>query len=100
MTPPPSQRSEVCTVPPAGWWCSRPAGHDGPCAAREVKPDPKWMAQHHYARDLAEVERAMASRLRPIDPDAAAEHDEKAAEHARLSEKSWVWAHEDVGLTP
>jgi hypothetical protein len=23
----------ACTLPPAGWTCSRPAGHDGPCAA-------------------------------------------------------------------
>lgn len=23
-----------CTVPPEGWWCSRQAGHNGPCAAR------------------------------------------------------------------
>jgi hypothetical protein len=22
-----------CTVPPAGWYCTRAAGHDGPCAA-------------------------------------------------------------------
>lgn len=27
---------EQCLVPPAGWTCSRPAGHDGPCAARPV----------------------------------------------------------------
>ncbi len=25
-----------CKVPPAGWWCSRPAGHKGPCAAWPV----------------------------------------------------------------
>lgn len=24
-----------CTIPPAGWECSRTAGHDGPCAARK-----------------------------------------------------------------
>lgn len=23
----------VCTVPPAGWYCTRAPGHDGPCAA-------------------------------------------------------------------
>ena len=26
----------TCTVPPSGWWCSRKAGHPGPCAAREA----------------------------------------------------------------
>jgi len=23
-----------CMKPPVGWWCSRDAGHEGPCAAR------------------------------------------------------------------
>lgn len=28
-----------CKRPPDGWWCSRPEGHDGPCAARpDVAP--------------------------------------------------------------
>jgi hypothetical protein len=25
-----------CQVPPPGWWCSRTAGHAGPCAARPI----------------------------------------------------------------
>lgn len=40
MTTPSPARG--CTVPPAGWWCSRGAGHEGPCAARpdsEGEPD-------------------------------------------------------------
>lgn len=28
--------STQCTVPPPGWECSRPGGHPGPCAARQV----------------------------------------------------------------
>jgi hypothetical protein len=28
-----------CPLPPPGWWCSRPAGHEGPCAAREISDD-------------------------------------------------------------
>ncbi len=27
-----------CTRPPRGWYCTRPAGHDGPCAAWPVEP--------------------------------------------------------------
>lgn len=23
----------ACTIPPAGWYCTRHPGHDGPCAA-------------------------------------------------------------------
>lgn len=26
----------ICTIPPAGWYCTRNKGHDGPCAAREI----------------------------------------------------------------
>jgi hypothetical protein len=29
--------AERCTRPPSGWECSRPAGHDGPCAARQLR---------------------------------------------------------------
>jgi hypothetical protein len=37
--PPPPRGS--CREAPAGWWCSRHAGHDGPCAAwpDSIKPD-------------------------------------------------------------
>ena len=28
-----------CAMPPVGWWCSRPGGHDGPCAARPIVGD-------------------------------------------------------------
>lgn len=30
---------DPCTLPPAGYWCSRGPGHDGPCAAREEPID-------------------------------------------------------------
>ncbi len=26
----------ACTIPPAGWYCTRTPGHDGPCAAHEA----------------------------------------------------------------
>ena len=28
---------KVCGIPPPGWWCSRKPGHEGPCAARQVR---------------------------------------------------------------
>lgn len=31
-----TREDEPCTRPPAGWRCSRPEGHDGPCAATLV----------------------------------------------------------------
>jgi hypothetical protein len=41
-----SSRSGIpnaCGIPPDGWWCSREAGHEGPCAAREAIPP--WYAK-------------------------------------------------------
>jgi hypothetical protein len=35
-----STTNTTCAVPPAGWHCTRPAGHDGPCAAVPVNPAP------------------------------------------------------------
>jgi hypothetical protein len=32
-------RDQGCDFPPTGWWCSRQPGHEGPCAAREVRTD-------------------------------------------------------------
>lgn len=34
-----------CDVPPAGWWCSRTKGHEGPCAARQLDPQAARDAQ-------------------------------------------------------
>ena len=28
----------TCLAPPQGWVCTRPAGHDGPCAAHQLNP--------------------------------------------------------------
>jgi len=35
---PKPQDAGVCSVAPAGWWCSREPGHDGPCAAHPETP--------------------------------------------------------------
>lgn len=29
-----------CTIPPPGWYCTRKAGHDGPCAAVPINRFP------------------------------------------------------------
>lgn len=31
--------SDLCTIPPEGWWCSRTPGHSGPCAARQIEAE-------------------------------------------------------------
>lgn len=38
---------DPCTVPPEGWFCTRPAGHDGPCAAVPIA-GPKEKVQAVY----------------------------------------------------
>lgn len=31
-------KTNICTLPPRGWKCSRAAGHEGPCAATPIEP--------------------------------------------------------------
>lgn len=33
------ETAEECDVPPSGWRCTRPKGHDGPCAALPTQPE-------------------------------------------------------------
>jgi hypothetical protein len=35
------QMDNQCKVPPAGWYCTRQAGHGGPCAALELGTPPE-----------------------------------------------------------
>lgn len=44
-----SEATKTCTVPPAGWRCTRDAGHEGPCAAvptREKELAQRWCWFH------------------------------------------------------
>lgn len=51
-----------CTLPPAGWWCSRDAGHRGPCAARQIEDDetvaPGWPGVDATAQQMSDFETA------------------------------------------
>lgn len=42
-----------CNRPPAGWWCSREAGHEGPCAARPGSR-PEAVNTPEQAREITE----------------------------------------------
>lgn len=33
----PKWEEAYCKLPPAGWYCTRAKGHEGPCAAHQVK---------------------------------------------------------------
>jgi hypothetical protein len=48
-----------CNVPPAGWYCTREAGHDGPCAAHPYEMT-GW-ASPSLGRAYEEVERLRAN---------------------------------------
>lgn len=39
--------NEICQLAPAGWYCTRKAGHDGPCAAHQHEPDRELDADDH-----------------------------------------------------
>lgn len=47
--------NDVCQLPPDGWYCTRGAGHDGPCAAHQHEPDRELDAD-----DQACIARGMA----------------------------------------
>ena len=49
-----------CEVPPPGWYCTRAAGHEGPCAAYQVK----WFCQVTTDWDYWDFG-VGAARLRP-----------------------------------
>ncbi len=76
--PAPSEPAEAhCTVPPEGWWCSRAANHDGPCAASEgVAP---WVPQPLEADWLDQVD--------PRDPQSRTHRETAAAKFAEPAEE-------------
>lgn len=47
MTDTPTRIASACTIPPKGWWCSREAGHEGPCAARPVEKTYRGWSIHY-----------------------------------------------------
>jgi hypothetical protein len=54
----------ICTIPPAGWHCTRTPGHDGPCAARptETAAADLWQTiEQQQAKDEADMPDALAA---------------------------------------
>jgi hypothetical protein len=46
----------LCKIPPQGWWCSREAGHEGPCAARPVNLEAPWNQVFYYPGEVEIVD--------------------------------------------
>lgn len=59
--------SDSCKAPPAGWWCSRAEGHEGPCAARPMDAVPDFTftirPKPGCDRSLEDVVKHLASLL-------------------------------------
>lgn len=50
-----TRMSDVCTTPPAGWICTRVAGHEGPCAAEpacDLDQRERLMIELAYCRHM------------------------------------------------
>lgn len=45
-----------CSLPPSGWFCTRDAGHDGPCAAHALSTVPTGWASRVLASAYDEVD--------------------------------------------
>lgn len=55
----------ACTIPPLGWSCTRPAGHEGPRAARQVETLTGWHSPS-LGRAYAQVERVLEATAQPV----------------------------------
>lgn len=55
--------NNACTVPPAGWACTRAPGHDGPCAAIPAQSS-SW-ASPTLGRAYHEIEKLRADLSQP-----------------------------------
>lgn len=43
--------ANYCTVPPSGWICTRPPGHDGPCAAHATESLIRDAIRYRFLRE-------------------------------------------------
>lgn len=84
MTSESRESFDACTLPPAGWYCTREAGHDGPCAAPPTQGEATIEAPVVF-RDLEwQVARMRRAIERYADREAEQEGKGHAlAEHAR-----------------
>lgn len=69
---PTTDANEICQVPPEGWYCTRKAGHDGPCAAHPHEADRELDADD-YACIAKGMERLNSSKPEPAQPEAKGE---------------------------
>ncbi|WP_387425178.1 hypothetical protein [Sphingomonas melonis] len=83
--------TETCTIPPAGWACTRAAGHDGPCAAittgeADYREYRAWAATSpdHQPEGTLEALEICASMLERFGPDCLPANEHGQADFARI----------------
>jgi hypothetical protein len=61
---PAGENADRCDLAPAGWWCTRHKGHEGPCAARPLEPTPDDVAALvHTLHGLREIDRGALEQI-------------------------------------
>jgi hypothetical protein len=60
--------THICTIPPAGWHCTRNPGHEGPCAAIPIASPTGW-ASPTLGRMYQDAEKLRLSLAQPGDSD-------------------------------
>ena len=64
-------------MPPAGWWCTRGAGHDGPCAAIPITPPCQNCGNMYHAIDaLGREVMQLRAALADLTDSLQTEHDD------------------------
>jgi hypothetical protein len=58
----------ICTIPPAGWHCTRGHGHESPCAAIPIAEPTGW-ASPTLGRMYQDAEKLRSSLAQPIESD-------------------------------
>lgn len=83
--------TQACTIPPAGWACTRAAGHDGPCAAipageADYRAYRAWAATSpdHQPEGTLEALETCASMLERFGPDCLPANESGQASFARI----------------
>ena len=93
--------NDICQLPPEGWYCTRTAGHDGPCAAHQDEPARELDADDHACIEegMARIRAHTAARsagAAPAQPVGLSEQVEALAEAARAAQRQlrqWMRDH-------
>lgn len=81
-----------CSLPPAGWYCTRNANHDGPCAAWPEIPDPLTRVLNEVREEVAKARAKHAPMNSP--------HEGHSVIREELEKELWEHVCADTGRSP